>query len=84
MSESAFYLVVNIVVGIEIFLYAVRMAVFFYPFMAGKREQKKSRFKKFLIILLYAAGRLLKRKTMKLHIKELCCLLLVPITGILL
>ena len=34
-------------------------------------------------IMLYAVARLLKKKTMKLHIKELCYLLLIPITGIL-
>ncbi len=33
--------------------------------------------------MLYAVARLLKKKTMKLHIKELCYLLLIPITGIL-
>ena len=34
-------------------------------------------------VMLYAAARLLKKKTLKLHIKELCYLLLTPITGIL-
>ena len=34
-------------------------------------------------VMLYAVIRLLKKKTMKLHIKELCYLLLIPITGIL-
>lgn len=33
-------------------------------------------------VMLYAAGRLLKKKAMKLHIKELCYLLLIPVTGI--
>jgi len=34
-------------------------------------------------VMLYAVARLLKKKTLKLHIKELCYLLLIPITGIL-
>ena len=34
-------------------------------------------------VMLYAVGHLLKKKTMNLHIKELCYLLLTPITGIL-
>ncbi|MBD5529850.1 MAG: GHKL domain-containing protein [Lachnospiraceae bacterium] len=34
-------------------------------------------------VMLYVVGRLLKKKTMKLHIKELCYLLLIPMTGIL-
>ena len=34
-------------------------------------------------VMLYAVLRLLKKKIMKLHIKELCYLLLIPITGIL-
>lgn len=186
MSEAGFILVVDIAVRIEILLYAVCMAAFFYPFMAGKKEQRKSRIKKVLMVfliytvmyfvnmaasvygwlcmiiviillvaaskfldmnreftfflgviffcirnlsalimrsisyflgknlehraetaenvfdnaawnyvfvavlqlilfsvMLYAVVRLLKKKTMKLHIKELCYLLLIPITGIL-
>ncbi len=186
MSEADFSLFTDIVAGIEIFLYAVCMTAFFYPFMAGKKEQRKSRIKKVLMvfliymvmysicmamsvygwlcmivvlillvsaskfldmdkeftfflgaiffcirnlsmlamesidflsngyfvekektvefifrnaalnyvfikmlhiilfsILLYIAGRLLKNKKMELHIKELCYLLLIPITGIL-
>ncbi len=35
------------------------------------------------IVMLYVVLRLLKKKTMKLHIKELCYLLLIPIMGIL-
>ena len=42
----------DIVAGIEIFLYAVCMAVFFYPFMVGKKEQTKSRIKKVLMVFL--------------------------------
>ena len=34
-------------------------------------------------MMLYVVARLLKKKTMKLHIKELCYLLLIPITGFL-
>lgn len=186
MSEAGFILVVDIAVRVEILLYAVCMAAFFYSFMAGKKEQRKSRIKKVLMvfliytvmyfvnmaasvygwlcmiiviillmaaskfldmnreftfflgviffcirnlsalimrsisyfldkylehkavsvenvfrnaawnyvfvvvlqlilfsIMLYAVVRLLKKKTMKLHIKELCYLLLIPITGIL-
>ena len=186
MSEAGFSLFMNIVAGIEIFMYAVCMAAFFYPFMTGKKEQRKSRIKKVLMVfliytvmyfvnmaasvygwlcmiiviillaaaskfldmnreftfflgviffcirnlsalimrsishfldkyleqkavsvenvfrnaawnyvfvavlqlilfsvMLYAVVRLLKKKTMKLHIKELCYLLLIPITGIL-
>lgn len=189
MGEAGFILVVDIAVKIEILLYAVCMAAFFYPFMTGKKEQRKSRIKKVLMVfmiyavmyfvnaaasgygwlcmifvlillvaaskfldmdkkftfflgviffciknlcvlimrsisyffgkslehkaeitenvaavfrnaalnfifimvlqiilfstMLYAVGHLLKKKTMKLHIKELCYLLLIPITGIL-
>ena len=189
MGEAGFSLVLDIVVRIEILLYAVCMAAFFYPFMTGKKEQKKNRIKKVLmvfliyavmyfvnmatsvygwlcmiivlillvasskfldmdreftffwgviffcirnlsvlmmrsvsyfldkylvrkaetvkdienvfrnatlnyifvavlqiilfIVMLYVVIRLLKKKTMKLHIKELCYLLLIPITGIL-
>ena len=186
MSEAGFSLFMNIVAGIEVFMYAVCMTVFFYPFMTEKKEQRKSRIKKVLMVfliytvlyfigmaafvygwlcmiivlillvaaskfldmdkeftfflgviffctrdlsmlamesidflssgyfaekeetveyifrnaalnyvfvvvlqitlfsvMLYAAARLLKKKTMKLHIKELCYLLLIPITGIL-
>lgn len=186
MSEAGFSLFMNIVAGIEVFMYAVCMTVFFYPFMTEKKEQRKSRIKKVLMVfliytvlyfigmaafvygwlcmiivlillvaaskfldmdkeftfflgviffctrdlsmlamesidflssgyfaekeetveyifrnaalnyvfvavlqlilfsvMLYAAARLLKKKTLKLHIKELCYLLLTPITGIL-
>ena len=186
MSEAGFTLVVDIAVRIETLLYAVCMAAFFYPFMTGKKEQRKSKIKKVLMvfliytvmyfvnmaasvygwlcmiiviillmaaskfldmnreftfflgviffcirnlsalimrsisyfldkylehkavsvenvfrnaawnyvfvvvlqlilfsIMLYAVAGLLKKKTMKLHIKELCYLLLTPITGIL-
>ena len=180
MSEAGFSLFMNIVAGIEVFMYAVCMTVFFYPFMSKSRIKKvlmvfliytvlyfigmaafvygwlcmiivlillvaASKFldmdKEFTFflgviffctrdlsmlamesidflssgyfaekeetveyifrnaalnyvfvavlqlilfsVMLYAAARLLKKKTMKLHIKELCYLLLIPITGIL-
>lgn len=183
MGEADYILVMDIAVKMEIFLYAICMTVFFCPFMAGKKEQKKSRLKKALMVfliyaavnvaasvyswlcmiivlillvaasgflgmdrgftfflgaiffcisylcamimgsvsyysgkyfvqrasarekvlcntvlsyvfvavlqitlfsvMLYAVARLLKKKTMKLRVKELCCLLLIPITGIL-
>ena len=186
MGEADFSLILDIAVRIEILLYAVCLTVFFYPFMAGKKEQRKSRLKKVLmvfliytimffvnmaisvygwlcmiivlillvaaskfldmdkeftfflgviffcirnlsvlimrsisyfldkylvqraevvenvfrnaalnyifvvvlqiilfIVMLYVVLRLLKKKTMKLHIKEVCYLLLIPITGIL-
>lgn len=186
MNEAGFSLFMNIVAGIEIFMYAVCMTFFFYPFMTEKKEQRKSSLKKVLMVfliyiimcfvnmaasvygwlcmiiviillaaaskfldmnreftfflgviffciknlsalimrsisyflgknlehraetaenvfanaawnyvfvavlqlilfsvMLYAVVRLLKKKTMKLHIKELCYLLLIPITGIL-
>ena len=52
MSEAGFSLFMNIVAGIEIFMYAVCMAAFFYPFMTGKKEQRKSRIKKVLMVFL--------------------------------
>ena len=52
MSEAGFILVVDIAVRIETLLYAVCMAAFFYPFMAGKKEQRKSRIKKVLMVFL--------------------------------
>ena len=52
MSEAGFILFMNIVAGIEIFMYAVCMTVFFYPFMTGEKEQRKSRIKKVLMVFL--------------------------------
>lgn len=52
MSEAGFILVVDVAVRVEILLYAVCMAAFFYPFMAGKKEQRKSRIKKVLMVFL--------------------------------
>ena len=186
MSKAVFSLVLDIAARIEILWYAVCLTVFFYPFMAGKKEPTKNRIKKVLMVfliytvmyfvnmsasvygwlcmiivlillagaskfldmdkefvfllgviffcirnlsalimrsisyfldkyfeqkaviaekvfrnaalnyifaavlqnilfsvMLYTVLRLLKKKTMKLHIKELCYLLLIPITGIL-
>ncbi len=187
MNEADYSLVVNITIKIEVLLFAVFMAAFFYPFMIGRKEQWKSRLKKVLMVfltytvmyfvnmttsiygwlcmiivlvllaamskildmdreyvlflgviffciknlsvlimrsisyflekrlehkaemtveiifcnaalnfvfvvvlqiilfsvMLYAAARLLKKKAMKLHIKELCFLLLIPMNGIL-
>ncbi|MBD5490671.1 MAG: GHKL domain-containing protein [Lachnospiraceae bacterium] len=52
MDEAGFVLVLNIAVGIEILLYAVCMAAFFYPFMTSRKEQENSRFKKVLMVFL--------------------------------
>ena len=52
MGEAGFILIVDIAVRIEILLYAVCMAAFFYPFMAGKKEQTKNRLKKVLMAFL--------------------------------
>ena len=52
MSEAGLSLFTDIVAGIEIFLYAVCMTAFFYPFMAGKKEQRKSRLKKVLMVFM--------------------------------
>ena len=55
MDEARFVLVLNIAVSIEILLYAVCMAAFFYPFMTGRKEQGKNRFKKVsTVFLIYA------------------------------
>jgi len=55
LNEADFNLVVNITVGIEILLYAVFMAAFFYPFMTGRKEQGKSKLKKVLMVFLIYA-----------------------------
>lgn len=52
MGKVDFILFMDIAVRIEILLYAVCMAAFFYPFMVGKKEQKKSRIKKVLMVFL--------------------------------
>lgn len=52
MSEAGFSLFMNIVAGIEIFMYAVCMTFFFYPFMTEKKEQRKSSLKKVLMVFL--------------------------------
>ena len=46
MSDAGFNLIMNIMSGIQVFLYAACMTAFFYPFMAGKKERRKSRIKK--------------------------------------
>ena len=52
MDEAGFVLVLNISVSIEILLYAVCMAAFFYPFMTSRKEQQRDRFKKILMVFL--------------------------------
>ena len=54
MNEAGFNLIMNIMSGIQVFLYAACMTAFFYPFMAGKKEQRKSRIKKvFMVFAVY-------------------------------
>ncbi|MDE7253118.1 MAG: GHKL domain-containing protein [Acetatifactor sp.] len=55
MNEAGYILVVDITVNIEVLLFAVCMAAFFYPFMIGRKEQGKSRIKKVLIVILVYA-----------------------------
>lgn len=56
MSEMEFTLFQNIIGGIEIFLCAVCLTVFFYPFMIWSRETKGSRVKKAAVVfVIYAA-----------------------------
>ena len=55
MNEAGYGLVVNITAKIEILLFAVCMAAFFYPFMIGRKEQGKSRIKKVLMVFLVYA-----------------------------
>lgn len=50
MNEMSFNLTMNIISGIQVFLYAVCMTAFFYPFMAGRKEPGKSRMKKVLMV----------------------------------
>lgn len=60
MSEVEFTLFQNIIGGIEIFLCAVCLTVFFYPFMIWSRETKGSRVKKAAVVFgIYAAVYLL-------------------------
>ncbi|MDE7431481.1 MAG: GHKL domain-containing protein [Lachnospiraceae bacterium] len=56
MSKAGFILVMDIAVRIEILLYAVCMAAFFYPFMTRRKEQRKSRLKKVLMVFLIYIG----------------------------
>lgn len=52
MSETEFILFQNIIGGIEIFLYAVCLTAFFYPFMVDRKERRASVLKKQLIVFL--------------------------------
>ena len=52
MDEAGFNLIMNIMSGIQVFLYAACMTAFFYPFMAGRKEQGKSRIKKVLMVFV--------------------------------
>ena len=52
MSEKGFMLFQYLVAGIETVLYASCMTFFFYPFMAGKREQRKNVWKKVSVVFL--------------------------------
>ena len=52
MNEAGFNLIMNIMSGIQVFLYAACMTAFFYPFMAGRKEPGKSRIKKVLMVFL--------------------------------
>lgn len=52
MDEAGFTLAANRVVNMEVLLYAVCMTAFFYPFMTGRKEQKKKRLKKVLMVFL--------------------------------
>lgn len=52
MDEAGFALIMNRVLSIEVLLYAVYMAAFFYPFMTGRAEKKRSRLKKVLMVFL--------------------------------
>lgn len=47
MSEAGFSLFMNIVAGIEIFMYAVCMTFFFYLFMTEKKNRVKAGLKRF-------------------------------------
>ena len=55
MDEAGFTLAVNRVVSMEVLLYAVCMTAFFYPFMTGRKEQKKKRLKRVLIVFLISS-----------------------------
>ncbi len=53
MNEAGFNLIMNIMSGIQVFLYAACMTAFFYPFMAGKRNRGKAELKKRLWFLQF-------------------------------
>ncbi len=48
MSETGFMLFQYIVGGIETALYAACMTFLFYPFMTGRKEQRKKELKRLL------------------------------------
>lgn len=52
MSEMGFILFQHIVGGIETVLYAACMTFLFYPFMAGRKEQRKNVLKKAAAVFL--------------------------------
>ena len=52
MNEANFTLFQNIVEGIEVIIYACCLTVFFYPFMAGRRERNPQKVIKMLIVFL--------------------------------
>lgn len=61
MSEAEFILFQNIIGGVETFLYAVCLTLFFHPFMIRTGEEKSRRFKKcFLVFVIYGAVYLAK------------------------
>lgn len=55
MSEKGFMLFQYLVAGIETILYASCMTFFFYPFMAGRREQRKNVWKKVSVVFMVYA-----------------------------
>ena len=52
MNEANFTLFQNTVEGIEVIIYACCLTVFFYPFMAGRRERNPQKVIKMLIVFL--------------------------------
>lgn len=56
MSEAEFTVFENIVIVLELFIYATCFTIFYYPFMVQPQEQKKSRIKKIcLVFVIYSA-----------------------------
>lgn len=52
MNEADFTLFQNTVEGTLVIIYACCLAVFFYPFMAGRRGRNPQNVKKMLIVFL--------------------------------